>query len=86
MEKGIAERILAHGNEASGQLHDLLIVAQAVLPPGDFETVRRAVGHILVSIQTEVLKPVYVQYPELDKHGYFTSQSKGKRVSESDQD
>ena len=80
MEKGIAERILAHGNEASGQLHDLLVVAQAVLTPDDFETVRRAVGHILVSIQTEVLKPVYVLHPELDKHEYPTSQSEGTQT------
>jgi hypothetical protein len=75
MDRSVAGRLVASAEAAIGNLHDLLTEAQSVLTSEEFEAVRLAIAKILVSIEMDVLRPVYLQHRDLDKHGYFRRES-----------
>jgi hypothetical protein len=47
-------------------LSESLLVAQTSLPGEEYDARRRATGSVIGRIQTDLLDPLYVHYPELD--------------------
>jgi hypothetical protein len=47
-------------------LSELVLILQGHLSKSEYETRKRAIGSIIGTIQTDLLDPLYVDYPELD--------------------
>jgi hypothetical protein len=47
-------------------LSESLLISQKSLPGEEYEARRRATGSVIGMIQTDLLDPLYVHYPELD--------------------
>jgi hypothetical protein len=71
MKRQKAEELLSLADAATEALNKLLFLAKDSCSVEEFDEIRSAVAHLLVGIQTDVLKPVFQHYPDLDKFGYF---------------
>ncbi len=47
-------------------LSESLLISQTSLSGEEYDARRRATGSVIGSIQTDLLDPLYVHYPELD--------------------
>jgi hypothetical protein len=71
MDRDIATKMIAAGDRATEALNDILLMGESVLTLDESHAMKLAVGTILVSVQMDVLRAVYAQYPDLDRFGYF---------------
>lgn len=82
MEKNEAIQIVHIADEASASLNQALALGQKYLSNEAFLEMRAEVGRMLVNIQLDVLRPVYLQFPDLDRYGYFRSRQAEKETPE----
>jgi hypothetical protein len=66
VNKKIAETIKKQSLRAVEELNRLLFQVQEQCSDEEFYVLRRGVGSSIIEIQTELLDPVYGEYPELD--------------------
>ena len=71
VDRAVAERMVQLGDEVTKLLNQILTMGQPRLPGDEFDAARLAVGTIAVSVQMDVLRPVYLRYRDLDKYGHF---------------
>jgi len=71
MEREAAESVVSSIEAATEQLNIALRLAQERFDKEDFEEFRSAVATVLVELQANVLRPVYLHHRDLDKHGYL---------------
>ena len=71
MDREAAESVVSSIEAATEQLNIALRLAQERFDKEDFEEFRSAVATVLVELQANVLRPVYLHHRDLDKHGYL---------------
>lgn len=65
----VARRISDLMIEFSGRLDKSILMVKEHCPSEEFETYRRAVGHILGEMLLEVMNPLYAEHPSLKPRG-----------------
>jgi hypothetical protein len=65
MERDVAEQILKIVLSFSGELDHSVSLVEHSSNLAEATTYRRAVGRVLAEILTEILGPIFTQYPEL---------------------
>ncbi len=68
MKRETAVAAMAHCDEAVHELEKMLFVLQSQCPRDEYVRHRRTIAGVLVSL-TDVARPIYQEYPELDVHG-----------------
>ncbi|MBV9215649.1 MAG: hypothetical protein JO053_05685 [Acidobacteria bacterium] len=68
MDRFTAEKMTRRGEAAIRELVSIMEVdrVQEQLTSDEFDAIKRVIGLTLGTIDFELLKPVYEQYPELD--------------------